>query len=271
VNHSIRFLLVTCSKEQTRADILQQVVSNLQVQTINFDRRAFTVFDNASTIPGTLELLCSSFPIIYVAERNVGYWTAIDWWLTSMESDPPDYVYIIESDLIHHDFDRINDCAIFLDDHPTLGGVRLHEYVVAEKHLYDKDKPLLNSKRHAWRSHTNIVTGERVSIVHDTSDFYITTFPAHLPALNRYTMMHHAFKKLCEMPSFSEHDFQRTCHDIHQRNALLDGGLAKELAFNGSTMMGSFLPEATLKQMGYVTTRQSRIIPSSEYTITRLR
>jgi hypothetical protein len=266
---SIRCLLVTCCLDPSRYDILRQVVDNLGAQTPSCLEQ-IDVFDNASIVEGTHELL-SRFNHVYRADRNVGFWSAIDWWLDQMRNSSPDYVYVIESDLIHHAWDRISECTAFLDNHPDVGGVRAHEYSVADKHLYNKDAPLPGSNRRAWRSHRNIVTGERVELTRVSGDLYITNFPAHIPAINRYDMIDHAFRHLGAQPAFSEHDFQRVCHEKYQKMGLIDGGLYKELAFNGSGATGSFLDACVLNRMGYQTTRTATIIPRNEYIVTTLR
>lgn len=266
---SIAFLLVTCCREQSRAEILAEVIKNLHEQAPEL-YETLTVFDNASTIPGTIDVLRDSFTHVYQSDKNVGFWSAIDWWLDHLNDDPPQYVYIIESDLIHSRWNKLWECAAFLDRHPGCGGVRTHEYVVAERPLYDKDHPRRDSKRHAWRSHKNIITGQRVDIDHAEDDLYVTTFPAHVPALNRYSMMDRTFKKLRQMPGFTEHDFQRACHEQYQQMGLIDGGLFKELAYNGAGAVGSFMSPDALKKMGYQTTRSATITPQDQYKVSRL-
>ncbi len=81
--------------ERTRAEALTVVIANLQEQAPNL-KDELTVFDNASSYPGTLDALRTQFSNVYQASKNVGYWSAIDWWLNSMRTDQPDYTYIIE-------------------------------------------------------------------------------------------------------------------------------------------------------------------------------
>lgn len=254
--------------DSSRSEILSQVIDNLIAESPGL-KHELDIFDNAST-HFDRSIIRQNFDNVYFSDRNVGFWSAIDWWLNKLSDDPPDYVYVIESDLIHHDFFRINDCALFLDSNPDLGGVRIHEYVVTERHLYDKDNPCVGSHRHAWRSHINRVTGESVQISQGSGDLYKTTFPAHVPAINRFSMMKHAIDCLGILPTFSEHDFQRFCHDCYQRNAILDGGLFQELAFNGAGAVGSFLPADVLNQMGYQTTRTAKIVPRNQYTVQKV-
>lgn len=265
----IAFLLVTCCREPSRTKILKRVVSNLQEQAPEL-KTTLTVLDNASTEAGVRELLTNSFDNVYQTDRNVGYWTAIDWWLSSLRDRPPAYVYIIESDMMHRCFSKVWTCGDYLDQRPLVGGVRLHEYSVTEKHLYDKDRPVAGSKRHAWRSHTNTVTGRRIELEHDVGEIWSSNFNVHLPGLNRYDMLCQAFDRLRTMPSFTEHDLQRVCHEEFQAFSILDGGTSYELAYNGSNEVGSFLPQGTLQQMGYQNTRASTIVAPDQYTVCKL-
>lgn len=136
----VSFLLVTCCLDESRANVLTDVVKNLSSQ-YDGDEDDLTVFDNSSTIIGTHELLTNTFKNVYVADVNVGYWSAIDWWLESIEHKQPKYTYIIESDMIHYDFHKIWDAAKLLTNNDQIGSVRLHEYSVENWHLYNKDNP----------------------------------------------------------------------------------------------------------------------------------
>lgn len=264
---TIACLLVTCSREQSRADVLTQVVANLQQQA-PWSRATLTVFDNASTIPGTVELLTNSFDNVYQANTNVGYWTAIDWWLRSLHADPPKYVYVIESDLIHYAFDRLVDCATYLDTRPMVGGVRIHEYSVADKHLYDKDNPVPGSKREVWRSHTNATTRQPVQLLHDVGNFYCCNFSAQLPAFNRYTMVNAAFDVLRTMSKFTEHDFQRACHALYPTMAILDGGVYHDrLACGVSGVMSSYSVINAPNAVGYLNSRAATIVAPEQYQV----
>ncbi len=255
--------------ERSRAEALTMVLANLQEQAPNL-KDELTVFDNASSYPGTLDALHSAFSNVYQANKNVGYWSAIDWWLNSMRADPPDYTYIIESDMIHKRFERVYDCVSYLDQRLHVGGVRLHEYDVANKHLYDKDRPTKGSHTNAWRSHTNTSTGARVELKQDIGDFYQTNFNAHLPAVNRYEMLLHAFDTLSLHQRFTEHDFQRVCYERFQTIAVLDGGIYEDIAFNGSTVVGSHTSNEVLKTFDYQSGRVSSIVARDQYIVSKV-
>lgn len=268
---TVAALLVTCCLEDSRAAILDSVLLNLQEQAPEL-KATLSVFDNASTVPGTADRLRACYDNVWSSSRNVGFWTAIDWWLRDLaRRGAPDYTYVIESDMLHYGFPRLYDCMAYLDSRPDVGGVRLHEYSVKERRLYDKDRPVRGSRRDVWRSHTNSTTGERVELAHDVGDFYLTNFNAHVPALNRFEAMRRTFEGLRAMPRFSERDFQRLYHGIHPSMAVLDGGVWHDrLAHNGSGALGSYTHPSILASVGYESARGSRIIDPSEYNVAKL-
>jgi len=271
---TVACLLVTCCLEPARADILRQVVANLQEQAPEL-RERLAVFDNASTVPGVSELLRANFDHVFYSNRNVGYWSAIDWWLDQLQGTPPDYTYIIESDMVHYAFPRVHDAVALLDHHPDLGAVRLHEYSVANMHLYDKDHPRPDSRSALWQSHTNKVTGRGVVHDHLDASFWRTNFLTQLPALNRYPAMLEAFAELRKRPQFTELDFQRLYHDQHPYPyiALLDGGIfnCPLNPYGSGTPTGSWSSPDELKRLGYQSTRYASITPRSEYTVNRVK
>lgn len=280
MTNDVAFLFVTCCLEPSRAEILKQVVNNI---TINFQispsynlvrSNSFTAFDNASTEPDVLKLLTENFGNVYLASKNVGYWTAIDWWLNSLRSNPPKYTYIIESDMIHYDFDRIWDARQFLDENDDIGSVRCHEYSIANAHLYNKDAPTKESRRNIWQSHINKIT--QAPIKSDESRGYVGIYPANfltqLPALNRYKTMTQAFDKLRALASFSELDFQRFCFNEYQMNAIIDGGIfhCNPGAWGSKTITGSWSSDADLAKIGYQNTRYASIVHPEQYTVTKV-
>jgi hypothetical protein len=234
-------------------------------------RNEITVFDNASTWLGAGELH-STFANVYRADHNVGYWSAIDWWLDQLKENPPGYTYIIESDMIHYNAFAMPECVRFMDEHPELGGMRLHEYSVQEMYLYDKDRPIPASRRGLWQSHTNRVTGQGVKHELVKEPFWQTNFLTQLPALNRYHAMKQVFDTLRGFPRFTELDFQKQYHALYPMNALLNGGMFNcDLNPYGSeTITGSWTSARELQQIGYQPTRQASITPRDQYKMTRL-
>lgn len=261
-------LLVTCCLEQSRAEILGEVLKNLGEQAPEL-REALTVFDNASTIPGTIDVLRDCYTHVHQASRNVGYWSAIDWWLESLRDDPPQFTYIIESDMIHYDFQKLWVAAEYLNTHPPVGSVRLHQYSVANRHLFNKDAPRPDSKRNLWQSHTNKVTGQPIGFTQANSDIWVTNFLTQLPALNRYAAMYDIFEELRAMGKFSELDFQRLYWQRYQQTGILDGGIfhCDLNPYTAKSLTGSWSSPEELAKIGYQATRLASITPRDQYTV----
>lgn len=267
------FLLVTCCLEPLRTEVLSQVIDNLNEQAPEL-KSMLTVFDNASTDPRAQELLTKNFDQIYVADRNVGYWSAINWWLSSYnKGNVPDFVYVIESDMLHYAWNKFPDCVALLANHPELGGVRLHEYSVENYALYNKDKPRQDSKFTNWQSHTNKVTNEKVRhqplATIGNSTFYTTNFLTQLPALNRFEPMLQAFQNLRERNQFSELDFQKLYHEHYPTMALLDGGLYDGGKFawdpKFKPMVSSWMSDSEFQKTGYQPTRYATITSVTDF------
>ena len=270
MSSGIAFLLVTCCLEPSRVRILNEVLTNL-VQQSPMLRTRLTVFDNASTEQGVTESLVQNFENVFRADKNVGYWSAIDWWLHEFRS-PPTYTYIIESDMVHYDFAKLWDCQAFLDNHPDVGSVRLHEYSVENRHLYDKENPRHDSRRNSWHVHTNKVTGKPVAFFGSEGFIHTSSFLTQLPALNRFEVLYDVFAKLEGLSNFSELDFQRLYWERYQQTGILDGGIYNcDSTYDPGVVTGSWTTPAELKRIGYQPTRNAKIIPSDQYTVVRVR
>lgn len=272
---NVAMLLVTCCLEPSRLELLKRVIDNIEDQAPHM-LETITVFDNASTEPGTAEQL-KRFSRVFRANKNVGYWSAIDWWLDSVQGEAPDYTYIIESDMIHYGLegmgmDLFEACSMFLDSYPELGSMRLHEYSIEHRHLFNKDAPRQDSRRNLWQSHTNKVTGRPVIHEHVAGSFWRTNFLTQLPALNRYPTMRSVFSELASRGSFTELDFQRLYHDRHPQISILDGGIFHcDLNPYGSKgVTGSWSTPEELAKLGYQGTRFASITPRDQYTVSRL-
>jgi len=268
---TVAFLLVTCCREQSRAEILAEVLKTLVEQAPELHEK-LTVFDNASTVSGVIDVLRDCYANVYQADHNVGYWSALDWWLERLADDPPELTYVIESDMIHYSFNKLWTCASYLDKNPDVGSVRLHEYSVADRKLYDKDNPRKDSKRNLWQSHTNKVTSKRVEFFDESDGVWSTTFLTQLPALNRFTVMKDVFAELRTMKRFTEVDFQRLYWQRYQRTGILDGGIfhCDLNPYTAKTLTGSWASDEELARFGYMATRNARIVPSSEYTVSKM-
>jgi hypothetical protein len=266
-------LLVTCCLERSRSELLAQVITNLQQQAPEL-HETLTVFDNASTEPDVIDVLRDCYTHVYQCDRNVGYWTAIDWWLQQLKDDPPAYTYIIESDMMHYRFSGLYDAVEFLDLNPGIGSVRLHEYSIENWRYYNKDAPIPGSRSNLWQSHTNKVTGESVghSLVDAQRGIWKTNFLTQLPALNRYQDMAWCFDQLAAQERFTELDFQRLYHSRHPVIAILDGGVFNcDLNPYGTTgVTGSWTSAEELKRLGYQSTRFASIVPRGQYNVRRM-
>jgi hypothetical protein len=233
------------------------------------------VFDNASTRPQTVERLLRIFPRVHVSDRNIGYWSALDWVVRNVDRALPgpacDLMYVIESDMIHYDIQRLADAERFLRMNPQVGSVRCMEYSIKDQRLYDKSRPVPGGRRWAWQNHTHLVTNERIKhTLTDVPGIYTTNFLAQLPALNRVSAISRAFVTLRARGSFTEHDFQRACYEQHPVNALIDGGIfhVKLTASDGSSCLsGSWSTAQQLSTVGYRETRRDAILPSDSYSV----
>jgi hypothetical protein len=274
-------LLVTCCLEPSRYEVAKQVFANIRDNCPPEWVNNITVFDNASTYLGVGEIR-STFQNVYRADHNVGYWSAIDWWLNHLEKESPwpvgdqtftpKYTYIIESDMIHYGAHRLADCVKFLDAHDDIGSVRLHEYSIENMRFYNKDAPIPGSRSNLWQSHVNKATGQ--SIVHNQVEgpFWRNNFLTQLPALNRFATMKKVFDLLAQCPQFTEFDFQQMYHVEYPEISIIDGGIFNcDLNPYGTKVVtGSWTDPKVLKQLGYQNTRFASIAPRSQYTVTRL-
>lgn len=274
------FVMVTCSLDASRAAVLEKVAANVVQKCIPVRPTMLDdllVIDNASTVPGTRELLASCFRHVHAVDRNVGYWTAVDWALREgpalLGRDDYQYVYVIESDMLHYDFHRLPKAEAFLASNLNIGAVRCQEFSIAERAFYDKNEPLPQSRRWAWQSHTHCFTGRPIRHWPSmTPEIYETDFLTQLPALNRIANVRAAFDVLRERRSFSEHDFQRECFERYPTNALLDGGIynCRLTDLGTGAITGSWSSANTLQATGYRATRTGWIDPLDTYRVTRV-
>jgi len=235
-----------------------------------------TVFDNSSNFLAhpKLEKLLKNFSQVYLSDKNVGYWTAISWWLDRLASQetPPTYTYIIESDVIHYASGYIDRCASFLDQHPDIGSVRVHEYSVENMRFYNKDIPVIGARKNVWQSHINKVTNQ--AIVHRQVDgnFWSSNFLTHLPAVNRFSAMRSIFLKLSALKQFTELDFQRMYHDLYPVTSFVDGGImtCEQDPCDKKLVTGSWTTPEELKRLGYLSTRYASIVSRDQYNVTKV-
>lgn len=267
-------LFVSCCVEQSRFDVMKQVIASIKEEELAKDidlEGDMIVFDNGSTIEGTRELLSDNFGRVYATAVNEGYWSAIDWVLRNYHAVIPypnkyEYIYIIESDHMHYAIERLCACESALDLHSDLGSVRTSEYTVAERHLYDKTAQRNDGRKYAWVSHINAITGKPVEleVLEPDLGIYVTNFLTCLHSVNRLGAMKQVFEQLRNGEGFSEQDFQRQYHELYPQVGLVDGGVFHaKLGFTpgGGSLSGSWSHDVS--RLGYKTTRRDKIRPYS--------
>jgi hypothetical protein len=261
--------------EQTRFDVLEKVVENLVDQKDKSFFDNLIVWDNSSQYPGTLELLKDNFPLILQSSANVGLWSALHWMLHNYKDFVPKdlkYAYTIESDCLHYDLEQMPYCEQVLDDYEDIGSIRCQEFSIENKHLYDKNRQSKDSKRYAWVTQTNSVTGKAVRFekLEGYNDrMYRSNFLAQIPNLNRIEPMRDILDELEKKGPFNEQDFRARYHDIYKDLCVLDGGMweSKLGAFYESTITASFSPVDAVKKAGYRTTRQATMEPLESFVV----
>ena len=266
-------LLVTCCLENSRSIILDQVIDNIIAQIPDHSNDVI-VFDNASTDDRIVDRLKRTFKYVHQSDRNVGYWSAIDWWLQSahfINASRSSYTYIIESDMMHYAYHAMEECMQFLDEQPDVGSVRLHEYSIANCRLYDKDRPVAGSRSGLWQSHTNKITGHSIKFDHHdlSGKVWRSNFLTQLPALNRLHAMKQVFAQLNVHGKFTELTFQQEYWKFYQSTGILDGGMynCDMNPYGSKVITGSWSDPATLERIGYKQTRYASIVPLGEYKV----
>jgi len=265
---STLLLLVTCSRDETRRDLAIRVTTNLAELTPTAglaDR--FVVFDNGSTLDDHLALVPPG-TIVCRSERNLGYWSAIQWVLAHRDhlfGQPFEYLYIVESDLVHRDLVPLGVCERFLESEPRAACVRTQEFSVRLRWRFDKRWQRLPF--HVLRSQIvlrNAVTDEKAWFrpAAGLEEVYLSNLHAKLPALNRLDALDRVFGKLSEMASFTERDFFRLMMERHPYVGVYEGGLfwsAVSWANRDRFVMASYTDERHLGRLGYQPTRATRI------------
>lgn len=264
------FALVTCCLEQGRYDILRQVVDNIRSQPC-FDEIVddIVVFDNASTV-GDTSALFHDFKHVYACAKNVGYWSALHW-IACHEAlvSKKKFFYPIESDCMHSDMRCLRECEEFLVNNINVGMVRTQEFLVAERHLYDKAKPSSRSHRYAWQSQVNRFRDNvPVYFTHALGNIYRTNFTAVACGLARTDDVISALDSCATLSSMSEADYQRW-FDRYPENALYDGGLFhSRLSLDDLNAVAGSRPWTHVP--GYRPTQHDMIELDGSFIVTRL-
>lgn len=265
---STLLLVVTCSRDNSRRDLAIRVTRNLAdlAPPAGLADR-FVVFDNGSTLDDHLALVPRG-TVVCRSERNLGYWSAIHWVLAHrgrLFGRPFDYLYIVESDLVHWDLVPLGVCERFLESEPRASCVRTQEFSVRWRWRFDKRWQRLPF--HVMRSQIilkNAVTEEKAWFrpAAGVEGVYLSNLHAKLPALNRLDALDEVFGELSEMASFTESDFFRLMMKRHPYSGVYDGGLFRSevsWADRDRFVMASYTDERQLARLGYQPTRAARI------------
>jgi hypothetical protein len=261
------YALVTCSMDHSRSDLAVKVVKNLveENKRVNF-ASDLLVFDNCSKYISHLELLPKD-TIIVRANKNIGYWSAINWILKNylhFLKREYSYIYLIESDLIHYNIGALSECEKFLDKHPEVGGVRTQKFRVRFRILFDKKYHFLPFVfRNSLVKQVNPFTNERVWFhkVPDFNNIYKSNFHAKLTSLNRIDTMKKVFSQLEEMSQISELDFMKLYFKLKPINSVLDKGIFYQLSSMFTNhLSGSWTSDLILARANYKNTRNDQIV-----------
>lgn len=249
--------------------MLKKVIESLTSQK-EFEnwKDHFYVFDNASTFGNTKEYLRSSFKNVLLAEENYGYWSAVNWVSEFARNHGYDYIYIMESDCVHHDIEQLRDAVRVLEENSDLGMVRTAEFSLANKHLYDKDQRHAESKTCEWFRQSNFFTGRAATYSStQVENVYKTNLVAKVCGLHRISSLKKVFDQLIDEKWFTEVEFQKFYHQDFPLNAILDGGIYNSTpAYEPNVVAGSLVVEK-IDTNGYRKTREGFVTPISEMKV----
>lgn len=266
---NILFILVTCSLEEKRAEILNQVSNNLL--NINKEYKIFKnliVFDNASTVNSTIDSL-RNYPNVYQSSTNIGYWSALNWCLDEQNkllNRDFKYVYIIESDMVHFDFWKLREAVSYLEENEDVGSVRTQKFSVAFRHFFSKGS-IFSKFTHDAINLISFPSGEKCWFEKtDYKHIFRSNIHGKLIGLNRMTNLQKIFAKLRNKDHVSEEDFFVLAQKNYKFNGVINGGIFTERLASrlkrGKVPMGS---QNILKFnviTDYNTTRRDKIITS---------
>lgn len=264
------YLLVTCCVEESRFQVLNTVVSELQAEMTRKNMSILDdlwIFDNGS-FPKAKEFLERNFSRdrIFYAQENYGFWSAINWFLAEMKVrglNQYDYIHVIESDHTYFALEKLLAAEEALNRYPHIGSIRCQEFVVSEAHLYDKDLHLPGSRRYAWvRQIDWDGTQIRFHKTDNALDLYESRLVPLLHSVNRLDAMNYAFSELQNHEFLDEMQFQMYYRQKYPISGMIDGGLfhAKLTWGDSKKITGSWTPAQECAQIGYRNTRQDSIV-----------
>lgn len=261
------YLLVSFSIDECRQRFLQQTVDSLKKEIATKQLEIeddIVVFDNASPRPDTLPLLKSSFKNVFLADKNYGLWSAINWAVNNYH-EKFDYIHVIESDLVYYALEKMQQCEQTLITRSDIGCVWCMEFLIAEAHRFSKNDPRPDSIRRSWLTQSANVIGERVTFGSQIIDsIHECSMNPQLVGLLRTKTVKAVFDTIGPHNIFTEFGFYKHYFVHHPHNAVCDGGLHYSLGNipDGKTTSGSHTFNST-----YMETRKSFIHDLNEMKV----
>lgn len=261
------YLLVTCSIDSARARLAEETISNLvkQLTEIGEPLENLVCFDNNSKIKQSLINIPPQSTLLK-SSKNIGFWAALYWVVNNIEPilrRKFDYIYIIESDLIHFDMYRIFHCIEFLNCNRNIHTVRTQEINLRKKILFNKKFRWLPFHNHRSQiSFTNPITGKKAIFERVSKHLYRSTLHPKVPALHRFNSFKSVLNILEKQQTLTEEDFMREMMDFSDQIGILDLGIYySNFCWSDSDKVinGSYSKQSELKQNGYMATRVSSI------------
>jgi hypothetical protein len=287
------YIFVTCCREQTRRDMLYPVVADLNQHSRSFNfADDLIVFDSGSVYDETDKLLKTVFSKVFKSKENYGYWSALNWIFDNHEvimGRKYKYCYVIESDFIHYNMHSLIECERAFNYHDSIHSIRVQKFSVQNRRLYDKDCQSNQSDRCNWVRQINSfqngapVEFKQLFYLGDCTyspKIYASNFVAKIPAVNKMEIMQSIFSKLSLLESFDEMKFQSLYYDVLKEKygyidynsvAVLDGGIYDTfLAYQKDVITGSFSMKSVQDNVGYIPTRNGKIITSEHMIVDSL-
>jgi len=268
VNKKIIIALVVCSLEASRRELDKKTLLNLseliQKELPNSD---FLVFDNGSSDTSHLKLLNNT--TIVRCKKNYGYWSALNWILNSYLKNYEkkyDYIYIVESDIIHTKLNIVGEIARLMDVNLNLNHARTQRFSRFNRLRFDKKFSFLPTLFHDYANHVsyfNEVTKAKAIFnrIPESKNMFYSNLHPKLPGLHRINKLQRIFTKLCLYDSFSENNFYEEAMYLSKEILLLAPGIWYTTAspMNKKIYTGSYSDVSKLNQAGYFSTRSSSI------------
>jgi hypothetical protein len=260
--------LVVCSLEESRNELDKRTIINLsEVIPKELPDSDFLVFDNGSTDTSNLDLLSNTRVIR--CEKNYGYWSALNWILNSHlknNENQYDYIYIVESDIIHESLNKVHEIASLMDINSAINHARTQIFSRINRFYFDKRYSFLPPKFHDHANHVsyfNEVTKKKAifRVIPGSKNIFYSNLHPKLPGLHRIDSMQKIFEKLSRYEFFTENDFYKEALKLSNEILILSPGIWHTSAspLNKKIFTGSYSNISKLNQIGYSSTRSSSI------------